>query len=64
LKYSQLRYILKQLRSHRGLSEKAHAKGISVECEVGSIGGEEDGIIGTGELADMYIRTDSFSNCL
>ncbi|AIM25093.1 fructose-bisphosphate aldolase [Melissococcus plutonius] len=32
---------------------KAHAKGISVECEVGSIGGEEDGIIGTGELADI-----------
>lgn len=32
---------------------KAHAKGVSVECEVGSIGGEEDGIIGTGELADI-----------
>ncbi|GBU10630.1 tagatose-1,6-bisphosphate aldolase [Erysipelotrichaceae bacterium] len=31
---------------------KAHAKGVSVESEVGSIGGEEDGIIGTGELAD------------
>lgn len=31
---------------------KAHAKGVSVECEVGSIGGEEDGIIGSGELAD------------
>lgn len=32
---------------------KAHAKGISVECEVGSIGGEEDGIVGAGELADV-----------
>ncbi len=32
--------------------EKAHAKGVSVECEVGSIGGEEDGIIDAGELAD------------
>lgn len=32
--------------------KRAHAKGISVESEVGSIGGEEDGIIGTGELAD------------
>lgn len=32
---------------------KAHAKGISVECEVGSIGGEEDGIIGMGELASI-----------
>ena len=27
-------------------------KGISVEAEVGSIGGEEDGVIGTGECAD------------
>lgn len=32
---------------------KAHAKGISVECEVGTIGGEEDGVIGSGELADI-----------
>lgn len=30
----------------------AHERGISVEAEVGSIGGEEDGVIGTGELAD------------
>lgn len=30
----------------------AHAKGVSVEAEVGAIGGEEDGIIGTGEVAD------------
>ncbi len=30
----------------------AHAKGISVEAEVGSIGGEEDGVIGAGECAD------------
>lgn len=29
-----------------------HAKGVSVEAEVGSIGGEEDGVVGTGELAD------------
>ncbi len=27
-------------------------KGISLEAEVGSIGGEEDGVIGTGEVAD------------
>ncbi|MGL5348638.1 MAG: class II fructose-1,6-bisphosphate aldolase [Peptostreptococcaceae bacterium] len=32
--------------------EIAHAKGISVEAEVGSIGGEEDGVVGTGEVAD------------
>ena len=31
----------------------AHAQGVSVEAEVGSIGGEEDGIIGAGELADV-----------
>ena len=30
----------------------AFAKGISVECEVGSIGGEEDGVVGAGEIAD------------
>ena len=30
----------------------AHSKGLSIECEVGSIGGEEDGVIGSGELAD------------
>lgn len=30
----------------------AHAKGISVECEVGGIGGEEDGVTSMGEVAD------------
>jgi len=30
----------------------AHAQGISVEAEVGSIGGEEDGVVGAGECAD------------
>lgn len=30
----------------------AHAKGISIEAEVGAIGGEEDGVIGKGECAD------------
>ena len=30
----------------------AHKKGISVEAEVGSIGGEEDGVVGAGEIAD------------
>lgn len=33
--------------------EKAHAKGISVEAEVGSIGGEEDGVLGRGEIASV-----------
>ena len=30
----------------------AHAKGISVEAEVGGIGGTEDGVTGRGEIAD------------
>ena len=30
----------------------AHEKGLSIEAEVGSIGGEEDGVIGAGECAD------------
>ena len=30
----------------------AHSKGISVECEVGGIGGIEDGVASNGELAD------------
>ena len=32
--------------------EIANAKGISVEAEVGAIGGEEDGVVGSGEIAD------------
>ena len=30
----------------------AHEKGLSVEAEVGAIGGEEDGVVGSGEVAD------------
>ena len=32
--------------------ELAHSKGVSVECEVGGIGGSEDGVTSNGELAD------------
>ncbi len=48
--------------SHYGIEENiektkeiialANEKGLSVEAEVGSIGGEEDGVIGKGEVAD------------
>lgn len=48
--------------SHYGIEENitktkeiialAHSKSISVEAEVGAIGGEEDGVIGGGEVAD------------
>ena len=34
------------------LVELAHSMGASIEAEVGSIGGEEDGVIGQGEIAD------------
>ncbi|MCC8060287.1 MAG: class II fructose-1,6-bisphosphate aldolase, partial [Clostridiales bacterium] len=30
----------------------AHAMGLSIEAEVGAIGGEEDGVVGMGECAD------------
>ena len=34
------------------LVELAHDKGLSIEAEVGSIGGVEDGVVGAGEIAD------------
>ena len=34
------------------LVKVAHAMGMSIEAEVGSIGGEEDGVVGMGECAD------------
>ncbi len=34
------------------LVKAAHGKGLSIEAEVGSIGGEEDGVVGMGECAD------------
>lgn len=36
----------------RELVQLAHAKGISVEAEVGAIGGTEDGVTADGEVAD------------
>ena len=34
------------------LAETCHRLGISLEAEVGAIGGEEDGVTGSGEIAD------------
>ena len=34
------------------LVKVSHAMGMSIEAEVGSIGGEEDGVVGAGEIAD------------
>lgn len=44
--------IEENLEKTKEIVELAHSKGISVEAEVGSIGGEEDGVIGRGEVAD------------
>ncbi|NLW51948.1 MAG: ketose-bisphosphate aldolase, partial [Tissierellia bacterium] len=43
--------IEENVQKTRELVELAHSKGISVEAEVGSIGGEEDGVVGKGEIA-------------
>ena len=39
-------------RKPRNLLLYAKSKGLSLEAEVGSIGGEEDGVVGMGECAD------------
>lgn len=41
------------LRITKEVVKYAHSKGVSVESEVGAIGGEEDGVVGTGELANV-----------
>ena len=40
------------LEKSKEIIELAHSKGVSVECEVGGIGGTEDGVTSAGELAD------------
>lgn len=40
------------LAKSKEMIELAHSKGISIECEVGGIGGEEDGVTSMGEQAD------------
>ena len=40
------------LAKTRELVELAHSKGVSIEAEVGAIGGTEDGITADGEVAD------------
>ena len=44
--------IEENIQKTKELIEIAEAKGISVEAEVGAIGGEEDGVVGNGEVAD------------
>ncbi|ADG40188.1 MULTISPECIES: class II fructose-1,6-bisphosphate aldolase [Leuconostoc] len=45
--------LAENLAKTREIVALAHEKNISVEAEVGSIGGEEDGIIGDGEIAPI-----------
>ena len=44
--------IAENLEKTKELTHAAHALGLSIEAEVGAIGGEEDGVIGMGECAD------------
>ena len=44
--------IEENIEKSKELIELAHSKGISIECEVGGSGGEEDGVISSGEVAD------------
>lgn len=44
--------IEENIEKTKELVSVAHAMGMSIEAEVGSIGGEEDGVIGKGECAD------------
>ena len=44
--------IEENIEKTKELVKAAHDRGLSIEAEVGSIGGEEDGVIGRGECAD------------
>ncbi len=44
--------IEENLAKTRELVEVCNKKGLSLEAEVGAIGGEEDGVVGSGEVAD------------
>ena len=44
--------IAENIEKTKELVAIAHAMGMSIEAEVGAIGGEEDGVIGMGECAD------------
>lgn len=44
--------IKENITKTKAIIDIAHARELSVEAEVGSIGGEEDGVVGAGEIAD------------
>ncbi|MBE7050422.1 MAG: class II fructose-1,6-bisphosphate aldolase [Ruminococcaceae bacterium] len=45
--------IEENIEKTKELIKLANEKGVSVEAEVGAIGGEEDGVVGSGEVADV-----------
>ncbi len=44
--------IKENITKTKAIIDIAHNRNLSVEAEVGSIGGEEDGVVGAGEIAD------------
>ena len=44
--------IEENIEKTKELVKVSHAMGMSIEAEVGSIGGEEDGVVGMGDIAD------------
>lgn len=44
--------IKENITKTKAIIDIAHARELSIEAEVGSIGGEEDGVVGAGEIAD------------
>ncbi len=44
--------IAENIEKTKELVKAAHDRGLSIEAEVGAIGGEEDGVVGMGECAD------------
>ena len=44
--------IEENIQKSKEIISLAHSRGVSVECEVGGIGGVEDGVASNGELAD------------
>ncbi|CAH2212137.1 class II fructose-1,6-bisphosphate aldolase [Tepidibacter aestuarii] len=44
--------IKENIAKTKAIIDIAHNRELSVEAEVGSIGGEEDGVVGSGEIAD------------
>ena len=44
--------IEENIQKSREIIALCNERGLSIECEVGSIGGEEDGVVGMGEVAD------------